>query len=379
MKGEKYNEKEVMEAGLIVAQANTAFDKSLFTENQEGFLVLRGSEERLDGLLTIKTEIETTKTYDKSADEISYEKRTFILETDGNKEKFAEAKVELYGLLNVPVRVLNGDGVIVNDDQKQNFWPGSFDNNGTLKKGVIAWAPPNEAGKYDAFFFSSDMSGDANIYYLADGNSNVQQEIEFDIEEYNPLNEDFLKTTTIEKTVKNNGYVITSSGEKIEGAVQLSFPPDLWYVTDVIVTTSDGLVTEYTNDGSLQRIFVTVDGKEKEFIQYDLQYVEVLQRIDPYVLIRSPNPVVLSTLNRIFNVSIDGRNLFESYAKEFTILNETSQKGIIYVPDKFNVQVEVNLKGCYSYYTLSKAEQRGLKKVLNPTVTMEFMNDCFTQ
>lgn len=379
MKREKYNEKEVKEVGLIVATANTAFDQSLFTEKQEGFLVLRGSEERLDGLLTIKTETETTKTYDKSADEISYEKRTFILDVNGKNETFSEAKVELYGLLNVPVRVLNGDGVIVNDNQKQNFWPGSFENNGALKEGVIAWAPPNEAGKFDAFFFSSDMSGDANVYYLADGNSNVQQEIELDIEEYNPLNEDFLKTTTIEQSVKNNGYVITSDGEKIEGAVQLSFPPDLWYVTDVILTTADGVVTEYTNDGSLQKIFVTVDGEEKEFIQYDMQYVEVLQRIDPYVLIRSPNPVVLSTISKVFDISVNGTNLFESYAKEYTILNETSQKGLIYVPNKLSKEVEVNMEGCYTYYTLSDAEKRGLREVLNPVATMEFMNECFSQ
>lgn len=461
---EKYSMKETKEYGLIVQEPRTDFPERLFivppksssdakllggavkissvgassstpTTNyrkRQGYVqLLGGNGSKLFGELQIREDVKKTKT--GGDDEgMEYIHRTFMLTSNGKKEEYPEGSVDQYGLVDVPVRELTADGVVMYDNPKMNFQPGSFSQKGTVRKGFIAWLAPNKAGTYEGFYYAEDMKGNANIFYVSEGCSDINQTIEEKIAEYNPVDDSFLKAVTIDKEVKNNGYVITADGKKIEGAIQMSFPPKLWFATDVTLTQADGTVTQYTDDGSLRQINVTIDGKVREFVNFRNEYAEVLQREGSLVHLRNPHPTTPTYASGMLNQFIgaaanEARNEWDKqvaavtmeksmkgelskdqtadvarylardkkdytkdtfltlYAKEHIVLDETSGRYAMYIPgaamapDTDYKEVDGELGGCMEYLMMDGAEQRGLRTMRNPSVTMKFMNACFVK
>ncbi len=429
---EKYSMKEVKEYGLIVQEPTTDFPERLFTGKKQGFVqLLGGNGARIQGELQIREDTRQTKTGgdDEGAE---YIKRTFVISSNGKKEEYPEGSVDRYGLVDVPVRQLTADGVIVHDNPKMNFQPGSFSQKGTVHKGYLAWLAPNKAGTYEAFYFAEDMKGNANIYYVSEGCSDINQVIEEKIAEYNPVDDSFLQAVTIDKEVKNNGYVITAAGKRIEGAIQMSFPPKLWFATDVTLTQADGTVTQFTDDGSLKQISVTIDGKVREFVNFRNEYAEVLQREGSLVHLRNPHPTTPTYASGLLNQfvgaaanaardewdkqvtavamekSMKGELSKEQteaaarylardrkdytkdtfltlYAKEHIVLDETTGRYVMYIPgaalapDTDYKEVDGELGGCMEYLMLDGAEQRGLRTMRSPSVTMRFLNACLAK
>ncbi len=402
-KSEKYFIKDVKDYGLIETEASTVFPANWFThyvfsKKKNGFIVLTGSNKFIRGPLEIKS-----KTDEKTSNVTT----EFVV----NGEKYNLANIDLYGLMDMPASDLMGAGVLTYNDPKQNFNPGSFVVDGNKKEGWIAWYKPNDVGEFDAFFYSEKQDGIANVYYTSRGASNVIQNVAEEIKEYNPLEDSYLATKTIDKEVKNNGYVITTSGEKIEGAVQLSFPPKLWFATDVILTKADGTISNYTNDGSLKKVVVIIDGVEKEFVNYENEYVEVLQHDGNLVHFRNPHPttqtfvgamanqVVGEALNELDRevrtyaymkgmnpdavgltkngqrVDFTNEENMKLYEKEFMIMDETTGRHTMYVPHRIFYQMDFELMGCIEYLTMEKEGKAGLKKVQNPLQTMKFLNE----
>jgi len=401
---EKYNQKQVRDYGLIIAEAKTIFPKNWFnpqfwlSKKRIGFIVLTGSNEFITGPMKIKSVVD---------EETGNVRTDFIV--DGNKYNIAN--IDLYGIMDVAAEDLIGEGVLIYSDPKQNFNPGSFEINGSKKEGWIAWYRPNDAGEYDAFFFSEEQNGIANVYYQSRGASNVVQNIEEVIEEYDPLEDSFLATKTIDKEVKNNGYVITANDEKLEGAVQLSFPPKLWFATDVTLTKTDGTVLNYTNDGALKKVVVNLDGVEKEFVNFENEYVEVLQRDGDLLHFRNPHPTTptftsdlanqivgagLNELNKELTTAalLSGAELtepvltkngevvdftevenFTLYEKEFIVFDEVNNRYAMYIPKKYFNQIENELMGCIEFLIMEKDEKNGLRKMQRPLQTMKFINE----
>ncbi|MEP2025383.1 MAG: hypothetical protein ABJH98_09825 [Reichenbachiella sp.] len=417
-KPEKYPAKEVARYGLIQHEPKTAFPQRLFNEPKPGFVVLMGSGERVEGELTIKTE----EANSRNGFQDGVMLKTFIVKVDGDKRKFEESSIDVYGLTDVAVSDLTNDGVILFDDKKQNFHPGSFSDNGTSKNGWIAWAKPVKKDDYDTFFFAEDINGAANVFFVNNGASDVVQDIEEEFAAYDPADDSFLMTKTIETDVVSNGYVITSDGQRIDGEVQISFPPKLWFATDVIITDAAGTVNEYTSDGALSQVFVTVDGKQKEFIAFDNAYVEVLQREGDWVHFRNPHPTTPTMGSDLLNyfsgaamtagqdyvdqkiaegrviAALEGNeeavraadNLlkrertdfmsfdqFAIYAKEHIILDTELNRSAMYIPGANYQQVEAELMGSIDYLKMESEAQKGLRKMNNPAETLKYLDTTF--
>jgi len=232
-----------------------------------------------------------------------------------------------------------------------------------------------------------------------------------EFEAYDPLEASFLATKTTEENIESNGYVITSSGEKKEGAVSVSAPPKLWFATDVTLTSLDGTVSNYTNDGSLKKIVLTLSGEEKEFVNFENEYVEVLHRDGDLVHIRNPHPTTtavggdlanavagaalesldqgLNSLGKVTSGSdnagitkssgekVDWTNeeIIKRYAKEYLILNVKTGKYAMYIPRKNYNQVEGDLMGSIEYLEMNKENRNVFRKMANPLTTMKFLNE----
>ncbi|WP_420581325.1 hypothetical protein [Reichenbachiella sp.] len=249
----KYAYKDMESYGLIAHEATTAFNERLIDGKRKGFVVLMDGQQKVEGPLSI--EIEES---DKSAP-----MKIFKFQ-DGNSYK--EPEVAYYGLVDVPVSDLTSDGTVYYEDEKRNFHPGSFTIDGSSKSGYIAWAKPAKKGAYDAFYYADSKEGVANMYYVSKGASDVTQTVEEEFEAYDPADDSFLLSKTIETDIESNGYVITTDGERIDGQIEMSFPPKLWFATDVSLTQEDGTVTDYSAAGGIQRLVTSIDGQEKEFV-----------------------------------------------------------------------------------------------------------------
>lgn len=417
-KPEKYPAKEVQKYGLIQHEPKTAFPLRLFNESRPGFVVLMGSGEKVEGELSIQEE----EANSRNGFQAGVMLKTFVINTGGEKREFEESSVDVYGLTDASVSDLTNDGIIQYEDEKQNFHPGSFSDQGTKKSGWIAWAKPMKKNDYDAFFFAEDLNGAANVYYVSQGVSDVVQDIVEAFEAYNPADDSFLMTKTIETDVVSNGYVITSDGQRIDGEVQISFPPKLWFATDVTITDASGTVKEFTNDGSLQMVSVTVEGKQKEFINFDDAYVEVLQREGDWVHFRNPHPTTPTFGSDLLNYFsgaaltagqeyVDQKvaeaavvaaakgdedaiaqaqtflnrekkdymsyDKFAMYAKEHIILDSQSGRHAMYIPGANYQQVEAELMGSIDYLKMDDEEQKGLRKMNNPKETLKYLDKVF--
>lgn len=234
----------------------------------------------------------------------------------------------------------------------------------------------------------------------------------------------YLSTKPSGDSGDGNGYVITSSGERIEGAVSVTAPNKVWFATDVTVTTGSGEVQNYTNDGSLNKVVFTSNGQERELVNFENEYVEVLHREGQLVHFRNPHPTTRSTggdlanvlvgaaaegadqeirrealkqeikqqgndvnisevankANNIQNSSGQGdvdwtsQDLIKLYAKEYVLLNEKTGKYAIYIPGRNYNQVEGELMGSFEYLKMEKDQQKALSKMESPKSTMQFLN-----
>lgn len=391
----KYSGNDVKEHGLIVNQANTEFSQHLFLSTKRpGFVRLTGSDKYIKGILKLRV--------GNPGSQMAATEPTTI-QVDG--EKYDLEGVDVFGFTDVPMADMTKNGTLIYEEPKRNFHPGSFTLNGTSKEGFIAWGRPNGAGEYKAIFFAEKMDGVANVYYLKEGVSNVVQTIQPRVEQPKPIVDEFVEASDTTTSAKNPGYVITTSGEKIEGEIQVMIQPKKWYPTDVVLTRADGSVTQYSNDNSLTKFVMNVGGSEKEYLYYKGAYVEVLQRDGDLVHFRNPFPTTNSVGANILNAAIqkeqndvnaesarkaeiaeaEGRmavqatitiNEIKIYAVEFLIFDETTGRTTMYVPNQFYYSfVEAELEGCIEYLTASAEEKGNLKKMKNPLETLEFLNE----
>jgi hypothetical protein len=384
---EKFYSSPVKEYGLIEHSTRTAFQWKHFKRNRNGFLKLTGTGEYITGPIKLKP------------DEIRM-----------NGEKYNLANVDIYGVTDIPMEDFAPTGILSFKDPKQNFNPGSFTLNGITKEGFIAWSKPNDAGEYDAFFFTDSENGDVNVFYTSEGVSNVEQNITLDLSDYEP-EDSFLANNVHDKEEKFTGYVITADDIKIEGQIQLSYLNKRWYATDVVLTAQDGSVTHYSNDGSLKKVVISIDGKEKEFINFESEYVEVLHRDGDLVLFRNPHPTTQSFIGNVaslgtgvainqINAEIQSASLIDNrissevgiykdgkrgdftqeqnvniYAKEYIILDEKTQRQTMYIPKSYFRELDSELMGCIEYLVMEKEDKSGLKEMKDPLYTLRFINE----
>lgn len=384
---EKFYSSPVKEYGLIEHEARTAFQWKHFKTDHNGFIKLTGSHEYITGPIKLRP------------DHIKM-----------NGDKYELANVDIYGLIDIPMEEFAPSGILSFKDPKQNFNPGSFTLNGHKNEGYIAWSKPNDAGEYDAFFFTDIKDGIVNVFYKSEGATNVEQNITLDLNDYEP-EDNFLAKNTHAKEEKFRGYVITADGNKIEGEIQLSYLNKRWYATDVVLTGQDGSVTHYSNDGSLKKVVISVNGKEKEFINFESEFVEVLHRDGDLVHFRNPHPTTQSFIGNVaslgtgaainqINAEIQSASLIDNrissevgiykdgkrgdftkeqnvtiYAKEYLILNEKTGRHTMYIPKSYYRQLDAELMGCMEYLTLEKEDKNGLKEMKDPFYTLRFMNE----
>ncbi|MTI23164.1 hypothetical protein E1176_19195 [Fulvivirga sp. RKSG066] len=390
----KYKGKEVVDYGLLTSEAYTPFPNSVFASQRPGWLWLTDGDAYLYGDLEI-----TVRANDDGA-----LNRYFKLTSDGQSQEYVETKVSVYGVSDATIDELTNGGTIAYEEPRRNFRKATITNaKGDAYSGWLAYAD----NRFNALYFTSDPSKPVTIQY-GDQLTNISFNEEEVMEVYDPLDDNFLASASLNESVQNNGYVITSSGEKIEGQIALSFPPELPFATDVTLTKSDGSVVEYTNDGSLSKIVVTVNGQEKEFINYENDYAEVLHRYENLVHFRNPHPTtnkiigeaanqmaaealegVETSINNSFggnggsfqfngangqDIDWDNAEIVTLYAKEYIILDETTKKVSIYIPNRTYLQIEGDLMGSIEYLQMEKEQQKGLKKMQNPMVTMKFLH-----
>ncbi len=412
-KAVKYPSKEVKEHGLVIHNAKTAFAEKLYSEQRPGFIVLMSSGEIVEGSLQVVKEYKTDRLSDEGV-----LVTTFIV----NGTSYEEPKIKYYGLQDVPVRELTEDGIVVYEDKRMNFNPGSFSYNGQEMKGYVAWAPQMEPGKDDAILFAESLDSKANLYYLDKGVSNIKQEIEEEFAAYDPADNSFLLTKTTATEVATNGHLIMADGSKLEGQVEMSFPPKLWFATELKITRSDGTVENYMADGSVASVYLVVDGKEKRFQYFDKSFVEVLQQEGDWIHFKNPHPTTPTFWSDVANsmlqsaaaagqeqldkeiakvavaASLEGKeNLAESaanflerektdysnaefltiYADEHILYNTKSNRHAMYIPKVNFKQLDGELMGSLAYLNMASEEQKGLKKMNNPMVTMKFLQEVF--
>ncbi|MEP4091315.1 hypothetical protein [Reichenbachiella sp.] len=202
-----------------------------------------------------------------------------------------------------------------------------------------------------------------------------------------------------------NGYAITSSGEKIKGKITISEFPGIWFVRDVTLTRTNGDVEYYTNNGALKRLVFSKDGKIVEYVNFENEYVKVLDRSGGLIHIRNPHPSTPSTGGELTNAvtgaaleSADqelrsaggsvtknirpnedtdwtSEDVINLYAKEYLIFNERTGKYAMYIPGRKYQQVEGDLMGSMHYLKLPKVGQDALRKMEKPLRTMNYLNE----
>lgn len=420
----KYGGGDVKEYGLIDNQPSTAFSQDLFVNEVFGFVQLIGSNEKISGALTIK--IEKRKGFHVYTDDTNNKVMNYYISSGGETRTFPAANVRYYGLTDVPVTTITGNGLLVSDTDKENFNPGSFILNGEKQSGFVAWLPANPNGEYYGFYFASEMDGVANVYYLNETIKDVIQDIAPKMAAYNPIEATYFNSQTIQKDVNLNGYVIKANGEKMEGSIQMSFAPKLWFASECIITTSDGTETTFSNDPEIKKIVLDQDGKKQEFINFENEYVEVLQRSGDKVHFRNPHPttpsrasealnfltemakdaivdavaeemvnqslgalqsgntglfysmaVVSEVSGNVFdNVTWLNSEVFDLKAKEFLVFDEERKTYAMYIPNVLYEQLSADLMGCSTYLGLSKDRKKMLKKMDDPKATMSFLSSC---
>lgn len=402
---EKFAYKEMENFGLLDHEATTASRKKLMDGTRKGFVVLLKDQRKVEGMLAIE-----------KGKRDAGSKLIFNL---GDGVSYKEMDVESYELVDLPVNDLTNNGTIYYEDEKRNFYPGSFTIDGMSKMGWIAWIKPVKKGAYDAFYFADSKDGVANVYYVSKGATDVVQSIEEEFESYDPADDSFLMSKTIETDIQSNGYVITTDGTRIVGQVEMSFPPKLWFATDVTVTQEDGTVTEYAGDGGIQQIMITVDGQEKEFVYFDGVYSEVLDHEGGWVHFRNPHPTTPTGLSNWLNVftqaaltssqdyldekvaevaavqAMKGNDdaakaaadflnrektdytsydQFTLYAKEHIIMDMKNSRYAMYIPGKNYQLIEGDLMGSIIYLMMDSDAKKGLMKMNNPSETLKFLD-----
>lgn len=406
--------------GLIDVESTTAFPREvvkmggLFSKVQ-GFIQLVGSDEVISGKMFVNRNSESG--------EITF----FNMVNEGEGEKIIShppANVERYGPIDVPMTELLK--YLVSSDEKEDFHQGSFKLNGQVKNGFIAYTDKNQKSKYRAFFFADKLDGVANVYYLDNPLvSEVNQIIPEKIIAYDPYEDEFLEEESLTPDVKNNGFVITYDGTKIEGAIQIDIPEKRWYAQEVIVTTPDGTVTNYENDGSLRRIVFDYNGETHEYIDYEGEYVRLYGRSGTWVYFRNPHPttpsVAASYLNDFlsevasrgfqdlensmnkkmmsraisgdktgyaaysalgsvyseFKKYWEGKDLITWYKKELIVLNEADYNEVMIIPsltEPAGMQpLNRLLEGTIEFHDLPAGDRRSLYRLKEPKKTLAFL------
>lgn len=390
----KYKGNQVVDYGLLTREAYTPFPANVFTTARPGWLWLNDGDAYIYGDLEIIVR----------ANDDGALNRYFKLTSDGQSQEYVETKVSVYGVSDATMDELTNGGTIEYEEPRRNFRKATITNaKGEEYSGWLAYAD----NRFSALYFTSDPAKPVAIQY-ADQLTNISFNEEELMEVYDPLEDNFLASASLNESVQSNGYVITSSGDKIEGQIALSFPPELDYATDVTLTKSDGSVVEYTNDGSLSKIVVTVNGQEKEFINYENDYAEILHRYENLIHFKNPHPTTNTIIGEAANKmaadalkgmeasinnslaanggsfkfngadgeGIDWENaeIVTMYAKEYLIYDEKTKKAAMYIPDRTYLQVEGDLMGSIDFLQMEKEQQKGLKKMQNPLVTMKFLH-----
>ena len=369
----KYKGNQIAGYGLLTRQAYSPFPARLFNSKRPGWLWLVNGDSYIYGDLSIIT---------KASDNGAINKY-FQLEKDGQVQEYVETKVAFYGLSGVTIDELTNGGTLTYDEPKKNFRAAQLTKkSGEEYSGWVAYVQD----QYSSIFFTSSPEKPIVIQYA--------------LEIYDPLDDEFLVSKSIDESAANNGYVITASGAKIEGAISLSFPPKLWFATDVTLTKEDGTIIEYTNDGSLKKVVLTVNGREREFINFENEYVEVLHRYGELVNFRNPHPTTQKVGGEAANIlttaaieSLDQSMLLDIkkqdsdenidwtqeeviklYAEEYMVYNEKTGRTTMYIPGRNYLQVEGDLMGSIGYLTMEKQQRNGYKKMSNPLTTMQYLN-----
>lgn len=388
----KFRDKDFTEYGLIENQPHTAFRAGLYTgmfkKKVPGFIKLLGSNEIIKGDLKIRT---YTNGFNGNSEE------TMMIDD----KKYKLETVEYYGLIDVPVSEINRSGSLVHSNQKLDFHPGSFNYKGVKKEGVIAWAEPNGSGESNAILFAESMDGVANVFYLKDGATDIVQNIPAVIEEEKVA----IDTEDAEQEFRGKGYILKTNGEKIEGEVQVVYPPGTWFSPEVALILSDSNSTVFSKDPTIKAVYIQIDGVEKEFLNYKNVFVEVLDRDSTLVHFRNPFPTIETVGSKLLNDLIQGKqddinaesaqnaavaeaegriavqvtfnfDEIKIYALENLIYDESTGRVTMYAPaPNFYLMLDAELSGCIEYLTMTWDEKNSLRKMKNPLETIKFLNE----
>ncbi|MEO9483206.1 MAG: hypothetical protein ABJG47_07160 [Ekhidna sp.] len=394
--------------GYVVIKDGTRFD---------GQISLFGSSYRSLSSVKIKTGELTYDFYMRSLKEFGLSDN-LINDTPDAFDWFTMDKVKLMGDPNAPAKPSNKRKAVTNNGYVVTKSGAVYQGKMTVievKKKVESFSLKTK-DKQKLKFEASELSnfgvgeyGTVTNAAVAEESTSVTSAIENeeepidDADAYDPIDASFLATKTTDESVSTNGYVITSAGEKIEGAVSVTAPPKIWFATDVTLTTPSGVVKNYANDGSLQKVVFTVNGQEKEFVNYENEYVEILHREGKLIHFRNPHPTTSSmggdladALTGAAMESADrelreaggsvtktgtegdtdwtSEEIIKLYAKEYILLNEENGRYAMYIPGKNYRQIKGELMGSAEYLSMDKDSKNVLRKMGDPRATMQFLN-----
>ncbi|HAW51580.1 MAG TPA: hypothetical protein DCX54_04510 [Flavobacteriales bacterium] len=416
----KFKREELAEYGLLNRESSSVFPASSFDKKQKGFIQLLGSNEMITGILTIDVDVKAVKT--DGAPKGNVTETTFIMDVNGEKIKYEGGLVDVYGLIDLSMEQLFGNQLNSFDDPRRNFHPGSFVLNGAKKEGFIAYTKNIEAGDEDVFFFSESEDGLVNVYYKSKGAEDVTQLIAGpNIDETAGSEEE----NSIPLSGPYPGHVVTWSGDQQEGDIKVEQAAKGGWFFRRVNLTNNGETKEYGNDKELKSISFEKDGNRVEYVFYQFEYVEVLNRVGPWIQIRNPHPTTPSFANDLLNgLAKQGMNaardemdkeiakeagkrigagkasesemqFYASYftrekvdytksndfftlnAKEHIVLNENDQRHFMYIPGMYYNQIEAQLMGCYDFLLLDKDTRKNLVRMKDPVRTLAFLNKAY--
>ena len=235
-------------------------------------------------------------------DEIFY----FKIKTDDGYKKFKFDLVKSYGVTDSYMGEITKQGMVVHADKKLDFYQGSITTaKGEKLNGWVAHIARENSTEYYGVYFTPDQTTGVTVYamnQLAD----VQQNI-IEIEEYDPLADDFLSAKEMSSTFDKyaNGHLMDMDGNVKTGNITLEFPPKLWYSSSVLYTDANGVQEIFDKDNPLQYVTFSDNGKERKFILYGGVFVEVLYDLKPFYYFRNPFPSVQTNASRFLNNMID--------------------------------------------------------------------------
>lgn len=203
---------------------------------------------------------------------------------------------------------------------------------------------------------------------------------DLDIEEYTPENEDYLEVAVVEGV--KNGHIILINGTRMNGRIEQTKAPALWYSKSMLFTDENGVQTKFDEKNPLDYFIQRVDDKELKFIQYKDAFAQVINEGKTFLYFRNPFPTtknefVSNMASAVGQQTIKEVKEISVYEKEYIIFNKANNKEVMVCETNYKGQIEGLLMNCLNFMSMEKNQQNELKKFKNIEMSLAFLNECY--